>query len=560
MLRFPFLNRQSRLFVLALASLWLPVIYLLSPQWTIYEQYAYGWAVPLLCLFLVWQRRQNSALVVAHRSPRPSDGSGMKGEGSPEPDQTSAHGSRPSALPRNPAPLTHHSQIQLFCALGALLLLLLPIRILQEANPFWRLASYGLAFEVIAITLLLVFSAGGSVSARHFAFPICFFLVAVPWPTPIEVFLVQHLTRFNTVAVTEVMQGIGIAALAHGNVIEVSTGMLGVEEACSGIRSFQAVLMLALFFGELHRLATCRRIALLAAGLATAMVLNIVRTSLLVFMAARHGLDFSNRWHDTTGVVVLVACFGTVWAIGRVFRHRTEDRNTVGPVAQFTMSGVPRPLLWGVIVGSACSVVGSELWFRLHERGRAAAEQWTISLPRERVGYHDNEISPGVKAALQFDTGRSAAWQNEDGTQWQLFLFRWNPASTLKDRVRVHLAKSHRPEACLPASGRTLERQLPPTRVTIDGIELPFRTYVFKDSSGPLFVFFCVREDGTPSGGAANMRETHAARWRAAWAGNRGLGQRSIEIAIFGSPGLAAAEDSLRAELPKFIHIQGPPL
>ena len=31
---------------------------------------------------------------------------------------------------------------------------------------------------------------------------------------------------------------------------------------------------------------------------------------------------------------------------------------------------------------------------------------------------------------------------------------------------------------------------------------------------------------------AANMRESHAVRWRAAWEGNRGLGQRSIEIAI----------------------------
>jgi len=30
-----------------------------------------------------------------------------------------------------------------------------------------------------------------------FVFPICFFLVAVPWPTPLEGLVIQTLTRFN---------------------------------------------------------------------------------------------------------------------------------------------------------------------------------------------------------------------------------------------------------------------------------------------------------------------------------------------------------------------------
>ena len=54
----PQLAPRVLLFALALAALWLPILHLLSPQWSIYEQYSYGWAVPLLCLYLVWQRRR----------------------------------------------------------------------------------------------------------------------------------------------------------------------------------------------------------------------------------------------------------------------------------------------------------------------------------------------------------------------------------------------------------------------------------------------------------------------------------------------------------------------
>ena len=41
-----------------------------------------------------------------------------------------------------------------------------------------------------------------------------------------------------------------MAAIQRGNLIELSTGVLGVDEACSGIRSFQSTLMAALFLDE----------------------------------------------------------------------------------------------------------------------------------------------------------------------------------------------------------------------------------------------------------------------------------------------------------------------
>jgi hypothetical protein len=45
--------------VLGLAGFWLIVARMLSPQWSVYSQYNYGWAVPCLCAYLLWQRWPN---------------------------------------------------------------------------------------------------------------------------------------------------------------------------------------------------------------------------------------------------------------------------------------------------------------------------------------------------------------------------------------------------------------------------------------------------------------------------------------------------------------------
>ncbi len=112
-------RRSLLLAPLSLLSLWLPIIYLLGAQWSIYEQYHYGWAVPVLCLYLLWKRWRST------------------------PSQPFGPGSQlraPSSLLSGPLLL-------------APCLLLLPTRILQEANPLWRFASYALAGEAIVITL-----------------------------------------------------------------------------------------------------------------------------------------------------------------------------------------------------------------------------------------------------------------------------------------------------------------------------------------------------------------------------------------------------------------------
>src|SRR5260370_11288472 len=186
--------------------------------------------------------------------------------------------------------------------------LFLPIRFIAEANPDWRLLSWLLAIVVTTMTLSFLYLIGGRGWLSHFAFPILFFLVAVPWPVRIEQIVIQDLMRIVTAINVTFLQLAGVPALQRGNVIEVGTGFIGIEEACSGVRSLQATLMVSLFLGELYYFTWSRRLILIVIGALLAFVCNVVRTAILVWAGSTSVPKSIEAWHDPAGLTIFMAC------------------------------------------------------------------------------------------------------------------------------------------------------------------------------------------------------------------------------------------------------------
>src|ERR1700682_2179557 len=137
--------RAFGVILFSLSFLWLEIINQLRSEWSFNPQYSYGWSVPFLALYLIWKRWPT----------RP-----------------------PAAVPR--------SRVLPLAIIGFCALLYFPLRFVAEANPDWRLLSWTQAIVAVAISLSLIYLAGGIPSLRYFAFPFLFFLVAVPWPTQLE--------------------------------------------------------------------------------------------------------------------------------------------------------------------------------------------------------------------------------------------------------------------------------------------------------------------------------------------------------------------------------------
>ncbi len=507
---------------------WLALIHQLGAQWSVFEQYNYGRAVPFLCLYLLWNRIRNSEFGIRNSEP---------------------------VRFQLPA-----SSFQLLLALCALLYL--PTRLLHEANPIWRLTSWLWALEVIVITLCFLRLAASAKQLpgriSDFIFPAGFFLVAVPWPSGLENFLIQFLTRGNVSATVEALGWFNIPALAHGNVIEVSAGSVGVDEACSGIRSLQATLMIALFFGDFFRLRFVRRLVCVLAGFALAFLFNVGRTTLLSFVAARKGTSAVADWHDPASITILVGCFLSVWMVAVLLKSngqaKTKDETPHVVSYDGDFSGARLKWLAVVLVGWFVLVeAGTERWYRRQENSPSTREQWTICLSKTNPTLAEEPIPQNILAQFRSDESLNARWRDESGNAWQLYYFRWQPAHLLARRVASQLAKTHGPEMCLPAIGMVMQADLGTATFAVGDFKLTLQQFEFRAGNHSLHVFYGIYEDATGGEILANRRQSNASRVEAALSGSRNSGQRFLELAVSGLDDPVKAREALQRELGNLI-------
>ena len=127
--------------------------------------------------------------------------------------------------------------------------------------------------------------------------------------------------------------------------------MVGINDACSGIRSLQSTLMISLFLGEMYRLGLLRRVVLCLAGFALAFTFNVSRTLLVVNAAATKGVAAISRWHDPAGLSIMAACLLSLWLLGLALK-RLRDHGTKGPRNYGTAESCSP---WSVVRGPALS-------------------------------------------------------------------------------------------------------------------------------------------------------------------------------------------------------------
>lgn len=192
-------------------------------------------------------------------------------------------------------------------------------------------ATFSLSVGCSGFVLALVWLRHGPRAALGVLFPLLFFFVAVPLPKLVWTPVVQGLQSFITVLNVETLNLLGIPAERTGNVLKLPTGQVGVDEACSGVRSLQASLMAALFVADLVLQRTGAKVFFLVAGLGLAVVGNFARSLYLALTASRQGVDAVAGVHDAAGWSVFLF---TVAGIGVLawFLVRLESRALRNPV------------------------------------------------------------------------------------------------------------------------------------------------------------------------------------------------------------------------------------
>ena len=516
--------------LLAAGALWSLLFLQVHSVWTSAPQYNYGWAVPFLALYLFWNRWET----------RPA----------------------PSA---SPAPAL---------CLGlaaALLLTLLPVSLIHEANHDWRLVNWAFALAVAGLTALAIAWTGGRAWLLHFAFPIAFPLLAVPWPTVIEDPLVLSLMHVVSFVAVEGLNVCHVPAIQRGNVIEIGPGLVGVDEACSGIQSFQSALMVSLFLGELFQFTRSRRFGLLGGAVLWAFLCNLARAFFLAWISHREGLRALDRWHDHTGLALMLACYGGIITLALALNRRpvpsaatptpAPTPPTAPPPANAAPRTIPRPILLGILAWLALVQLATEAWYRRHERGVAPQPAWSVTWPQQMPQFKTEDFSDPVRRMLLYNEAEGASWQDPDGNHWLAYFFRWHPGNS-----RAKTTQVHNPEVCLPSGGMTKIAAHGRREYPVGALQIPFETFTFRDQNHVAHVFYCLWQNKITTATATITGAPDAAAERAPmgdWKtrdrlrnvlrGERHFGQQVLEVLIFDAPDFAQAEAAFLRRLPELI-------
>lgn len=268
-----------------------------------------------------------------------------------------------------------------------------------------------------------------------------------------------------------------------------------------------------------------------------------------------------HKWHDATGVSILLFCFLGTWLLSEKFNsQKKKDVPALSnsPAVVKNNLSIRPALALSLALGLLVSEISVRSWYRFHE-GASSQQQWTIQVP-DRKQVKKFEIDKAVTSRLLCDEGHAFGWLESDFTKWQMLYFVWQPAWTQLQRIAVQDGKNHGPEHCLSAIGKTLKSNDGVKMIEFSQGKLPFQRYVFDDDGEKLHVFFCLWQDRLASWSEADYEKYYlkSPRLISILRGNRSAGEglQILELAVWGIDNGKDAEAALIHQLNELVKVQ----
>ncbi|HVW19653.1 MAG TPA: exosortase/archaeosortase family protein [Opitutaceae bacterium] len=475
----------------------------LANAWQIAPDLGHGWAAPLLIGYLYWER--------AASRPRFGEGSAVGPRG--------------------------------WIAAAAILACAPVLQLLLEPFPLWPLAVWLYAGLLAGAAVGAAALAAGRRGAVWVAAPLVLLPGALPWPSALNRWIILPLREAMAGLAAEISNLLGHPALAEGTSVRLSGAWVGVDEACGGIRSLQAVVMMALFLGEWLRFSWRRRLALIAAGVAAAVLGNFLR---IVFLAERAALGPAAALaaHDAAGWLALAVTLGLTGLVAWRWARRRDPAGAAPAPAGGARSAA---VLWlAVVAGGLWLEQGAVWWW--YARGASATAQlprWTARLPQDAWNFRPQPLAEEAKEMLRPDLYTAASWEGPQNRVYSAYYIEWH-----EGQVARFVPFLHNPAVCMPMAGCELERPLGDFDVSWAGGSIPFHAYLFRQAGQDLAVAFAVWDTSRNRPLAtegAGWRSWFGARWTEVAEARRNQPAQMLALAISGAGGQSELAATLRS-------------
>ena len=274
-----------------------------SHWWRLKEDYSFGWLVPAFVGFVIYDRWPKIQLAA-----------------------------RQCAAPGSPRATGVAQWLLAILAVGALVggLMAFLLGALLRAGqgvsqPATVALNVGMAASVLGVLFLnapgpVQRSEGAAVAASTgllsdarvrlvglFVFPTLVWLISAPLVTALESEISTFLLGKVVTVVSFVFDLLGLPLEQHGNVLVLpNNSSVGVEDACSGIRSLTGCLFAGSFLAAVFLDRFWKKVALVAAAMVLAFFTNLARGLFLTSWAYNYGAKaIEGTVHDAAGYSVM---------------------------------------------------------------------------------------------------------------------------------------------------------------------------------------------------------------------------------------------------------------
>jgi exosortase D (VPLPA-CTERM-specific) len=334
--------------------------------WDFVEEYSYGYFIPAITAFLVWQKAD------ALRELRLQGNWGGLG-------------------------------------LIALALLLLAV---GHFSAIRLIGQYGFIVAVFGVAVCLI----GWNGTRVIALPLAFLLFMIPLPQFLLRELSNSLQLLSSQWGVALIRQFGISVFLEGNVIDLGTMKLQVVEACSGLRYLFPLIVLGMLAAYFFRGAGWKRVLIVASTVPFTIVINSLRIGLIGVTVEHWGREMAEGLlHDFEGWFMFLICIalliGEMALLARLGSRGQPLRTVFGldaPVPvdasrTVALRAASRPA-WAALL--LLAAVGAGLFLSPHREQVAPARQpfsrFPLDLPGGWQGRAER-IEPDVLAILALD-------------------------------------------------------------------------------------------------------------------------------------------------------------
>ncbi|WP_197703410.1 VPLPA-CTERM-specific exosortase XrtD [Sulfurifustis variabilis] len=253
--------------------------------WEIKEEYSFGYLIPFITLFLVWQRKDRLESV-------PFTGS---------------------------------------WAGFALVLFGLLVYVAGELSTLYLLIQYALLLALAGLVLAFT----GPAAFRVILVPLLLLVFMVPLPQFFLSEISQHLQLISSQIGVAFIRIFGISVFLEGNVIDLGTMKLQVVEACSGLRYLFPLMTLGFICAYFFSAPFWKRAFVFLSTIPITVLMNSLRIGIIGILVEFWGESQAEGFlHDFEGWIVFMACtavlVGEMWLLNRFGQARRPWREAFG--------------------------------------------------------------------------------------------------------------------------------------------------------------------------------------------------------------------------------------